>query len=173
VRDVRNQGVLMGGVNDSVERLLDLCFALLDGAGIMPYYFYMMDMIPFAEHWRVSLGQAQRLQHGIMGYLPGFATPRVTCDVPFVGKRWVDQVDEYDDVLGMSYWSKNYRTSVERDDPEAVERKYVYYDPIHTLPHEGQSWWQEHGHTEGVVTDEALAAAASSRAAAAAELAAT
>jgi len=173
VRDVRNQGVLMGGVNDSVDQLLDLCFALLDGASIMPYYFYMMDMIPFAEHWRVSLGQAQQLQHGIMGYLPGFATPRVTCDVPFVGKRWVDQVDEYDDVLGMSYWSKNYRTSVERDDPAAVDRKYVYYDPIHTLPAEGQAWWREHGHTEGLITDEAMAAAASSRAAAAAELAST
>ena len=46
VRDVRNQGVLMRSVNDSVEQLLDLCFALLDGAGIMPYYFYMCDMIP-------------------------------------------------------------------------------------------------------------------------------
>ena len=28
VRDVRNQGVLMRGVNDSTEQLLDLCFAL-------------------------------------------------------------------------------------------------------------------------------------------------
>ena len=31
-----------------------------------------------------------------MGYLPGFATPRIVCDVPFVGKRWVHQVAEYD-----------------------------------------------------------------------------
>jgi anti-sigma factor RsiW len=35
---------------NSVERMLDLCFALLDGASILPYYFYMPDMIPFAEH---------------------------------------------------------------------------------------------------------------------------
>ena len=40
VRDVRNQGVLMRGVNDSPAHLLDLCFTLLDGAGIIPYYFY-------------------------------------------------------------------------------------------------------------------------------------
>ena len=59
---------------------------------ITPYYFYMCDMIPFAEHWRVSLAEAQHLQHAIMGYLPGFATPRIVCDVPFVGKRWVHQV---------------------------------------------------------------------------------
>ncbi len=44
---------------------------LLDGAQIMPYYFYMCDMIPFSEHWRVSVADAQRLQHSIMGYLPG------------------------------------------------------------------------------------------------------
>ena len=92
VRDVRNQGVLMRGVNDSVEQLLDLCFALLDGAGIMPYYFYMCDMIPAAEHWRLAVWEAQDLQHGIMGYLPGFATPRIVCDVPYVGKRWVHQL---------------------------------------------------------------------------------
>jgi lysine 2,3-aminomutase len=145
VRDVRNQGVLMRGVNDSPEQLLDLCFALLDGAGITPYYFYMCDMIPFSEHWRVSLRRAQHLQHAIMGYLPGFATPRIVCDVPFVGKRWVHQVADYDEVRGISYWTKNYRTSIERDDPAALDRRYAYYDPIDALPAEGQQWWQREG----------------------------
>jgi lysine 2,3-aminomutase len=65
-------------------------------AGILPYYFYMCDMIPNAEHWRVSVAQAQQLQHDIMGYLPGYATARIVCDVPFVGKRWVHMVAEYD-----------------------------------------------------------------------------
>ncbi|WP_189172048.1 KamA family radical SAM protein, partial [Pilimelia anulata] len=40
VRDVRNQGVLMRGVNDSDRALLDLCFGLQGEAGILPYYFY-------------------------------------------------------------------------------------------------------------------------------------
>ena len=100
IRDVRNQGVLMNGVNADPEALLDLCFRLLDGAQIMPYYFYMCDLIPFAEHWRVSVADAQRLQHAIMGYLPGFATPRIVCDVPFVGKRWVHQLESYDTERG-------------------------------------------------------------------------
>jgi len=145
VRDVRNQGVLMRGINDSVTQLLDLCFALQDEAWITPYYFYMCDMIPFAEHWRLSLAEAQRLQHDIMGYLPGFATPRILCDVPFVGKRWVHQVDTYDKELGMSFWRKNYRTSIEAADTEALSREFVYYDPIYTLPEAGQAWWREHG----------------------------
>ncbi|HEX2050252.1 MAG TPA: lysine 2,3-aminomutase [Actinomycetota bacterium] len=141
-RDVRNQGVLMRGVNDTQKDLLDLCFALLDRAKVMPYYFYMCDMIPNAEHWRVSVHDAQRLQHAVMGYLPGFATPRIVCDVPFVGKRWVHQVEDYDRVRGISYWTKNYRTGIEHDDPQALERRYEYYDPIDTLPEEGRAYWR-------------------------------
>ena len=168
VRDVRNQGVLMRGVNAEVEDLLDLCFRLQDGAMITPYYFYMCDMIPFSEHWRVSLARAQELQHGIMGYLPGFATPRIVCDVPFVGKRWVHQQHAYDRVRGISEWTKNYRTSIEVGDDEALRRTHPYYDPIDTLPAQGQAWWQENVELERV---EALASrqAAASRAAAAAQ----
>ena len=141
-RDVRNQGVLLRGVNTTQKELLDLCFMLLDHGKIMPYYFYQCDMIPNAEHWRLAIHEAQQLQHDIMGYLPGFATPRMVCDVPFVGKRWVNQVKEYDRHLGISYWTKNYRTGIEADDPEALTRRYEYYDPVYTLPQQGQEWWR-------------------------------
>jgi KamA family protein len=144
VRDVRNQGVLLRGVNDSPRQLLDLCFGLLDEAGIMPYYFYLCDMIPNAEHWRLAVWEAQALQHAVMGYLPGFATPRIVCDVPYVGKRWVHQLDDYDRERGISYWTKNYRTGIEVADSEALTRRYEYYDPIQTLPTSGQAWWRRH-----------------------------
>ncbi|MGI8775455.1 MAG: KamA family radical SAM protein [Actinomycetota bacterium] len=142
-RDVRNQGVLLRGVNDSPKALLDLSFMLQDHAKILPYYFYMCDMIPNSEHWRLSVHEAQELQHAIMGYLPGFATPRIVCDVPYVGKRWVHQVDEYDRVKGISYWTKNYRTGIEFDDPDALRKRYAYHDPIYTLPPEGQQHWRK------------------------------
>ncbi|ANZ40548.1 lysine 2,3-aminomutase [Lentzea guizhouensis] len=143
VRDVRNQGVLMKGVNATPADLLDLCFALQGEANILPYYFYMCDMIPNAEHWRVSVWEAQELQHAIMGYLPGYATPRIVCDVPYVGKRWVHQLAEYDRELGISYWTKNYRTGIELEDPEALNRRYPYYDPISTLGETGQKRWAD------------------------------
>ncbi len=143
VRDVRNQGVLLRGVNDSANALLDLCFALLDEARIMPYYFYQCDMIPGSEHWRLTLAEAQALQSAIMGYLPGFATPRMVCDVPYVGKRWAHQVARYDTVRGISYWTKNYRTGIEAGDDLALTREYPYYDPVHTLPEEGRAWWRD------------------------------
>ena len=84
----------------------------------------------------------------MMGYLPGFATPRIVCDVPFVGKRWVHQVETYDTERGMSFWRKNYRTSIEAGDDQALSREYVYYDPIYTLPESGQQWWHE-SHRQG------------------------
>ena len=143
-RDVRNQGVLLRGVHSDSHEMLDLCFMLLDYAKIMPYYFYMCDMIPNSEHWRLSVREAQRLQHDIMGYLPGFATPRVVCDVPFVGKRWVHQLVDYDKVRGISYWTKNYKTLVDMDDPEVMEKRYTFYDPVYTLPEEGQAYWREY-----------------------------
>jgi lysine 2,3-aminomutase len=143
IRDVRNQGVLMRGVNATPADLLDLCFALQGEANVLPYYFYLCDMIPNAEHWRVAVFQAQALQHAIMGYLPGYATPRIVCDVPYVGKRWVHQVEAYDREHGISYWTKNYRTGIEHDDPAALTRRYEYYDPIDSLPEDGRRWWAE------------------------------
>ncbi|MGH3580623.1 MAG: KamA family radical SAM protein [Mycobacterium sp.] len=143
LRDVRNQGVLMRGVNATADDLLDLCFALQGEANIVPYYFYMCDMIPHAEHWRTALWEAQDLQLSIMGYLPGFATPRIVCDVPFVGKRWVHQVSRYDRTRGISYWTKNYRTGLEVADDDALNRVYPFYDPIDSLPPAGQQWWRK------------------------------
>jgi lysine 2,3-aminomutase len=143
LRDVRNQGVLLRGVNATADDLLDLCFALQGEANILPYYFYMCDMIPNAEHWRIPLWEAQQLQLSIMGYLPGFATPRIVCDVPYVGKRWVHQVVYYDRIRGISYWSKNYRTGLDEADADALNRVYPYYDPIDSLSASGQVWWQK------------------------------
>jgi lysine 2,3-aminomutase len=142
-RDVRNQGVLLRGVNTTPNQLLELCFMLADHAKVIPYYFYLCDMIPNSEHWRLAVHEAQDLQMAIMGYLPGFATPRFIADVPFVGKRWVHMLSSYDRVKGISYWRKNYRTGIEYDDPEALTREYPYYDPISTLPEEGRAYWRE------------------------------
>jgi lysine 2,3-aminomutase len=138
VRDVRNQGVLMQGINNTQRALLDLCMALQGEAGILPYYFYLCDMIPNAEHWRTSVAEAQRLQEAIMGYLPGYATPRLVCDVPWLGKRWVHQLISYDTELGVSRWSSD-------------GDRHVYYDPIASLPESGARWWAEHGRDANVL----------------------
>ena len=169
VRDVRNQGVLLRGTNDSVEQLLDLCFALQDEASITPYYFYMCDMIPFAEHWRLSLAEAQRLQHDIMGYLPGFATPRVVCDVPFVGKRWVHQVDSYDPSAECRSGARTTAPRSRRRTPRPCRASSSTTTPSTPCRQAGQDWWREHGGLEAAHAT-AMAKAAASRQASIAQL---
>ncbi len=148
VRDVRNQGVLLRGVNDTPGQLLDLCFALHGEANVLPYYFYLCDMIPGSEHWRIPLHRAQWLQEAIMGYLPGYATPRLVCDVADLGKRWVHQVTDYDRELGVSYWTKSYRTAPEArreggaDLATLLDQRFPYYDPVSSLDEAGQHWWR-------------------------------
>jgi lysine 2,3-aminomutase len=78
----------------------------------------------------------------------------------------VHQVAEYDRERGISYWTKNYRTGIERDAEDALDRRYTYYDPISTLPESGQAWWA----ARGVDPVAAEVAAASSRAASVADL---
>lgn len=143
-RDVRNQGVLLRGVNATPTDVLTLCERLLDDARIMPYYLYLCDMIPNAEHWRVSVAHGQLLQQSLMGRLPGFAIPRVVCDVPLVGKRLIDQPVAYDRERGISLWRRSADTH--RDaiaaGPE-TDRDFPYFDPIDTLPARGQAWWRD------------------------------
>jgi lysine 2,3-aminomutase len=53
---------------------------------------------------------------------------------------------EYDRVRGITYWTKNYRTGIERgglDSSAQLARKFPYHDPIATLPAEGRAWWAE------------------------------
>ncbi len=127
-------------------------------------------MIPFAEHWRLSLAEAQHLQHAIMGYLPGLrdaahrlrrAVRRQALGAP--GRRRTTAS------AASPTGRKNYRTSIEGDDAEALSREYVYYDPIYTLPEAGQQWWHESVDHEAVIA-EATEQAATSRAAAESQL---
>ena len=87
--------------------------------------------------------KAQKIQDEIMGYLPGFDTPRLVCDVPLVGKRWVHQAVEYDRVRGISYWYKNYWTTIEYMAKDPTKNRFMYFDPIVELPEEGKIYWQE------------------------------
>ncbi len=149
-RDVRNQGVLMRGVNATPSALLQLCERLLDEARIMPYYFYVCDMIPNGEHWRTSIAEAQSLQRALMGRLPGFAIPRVICDVPSVGKRWIHQPASYDCERGISRWRRD--PGSHREAPaDADAEEFPYFDPIDTLPPSGREWWEKAGEAAGDV----------------------
>ena len=98
-----------------------------------------------------------------MGYLPGFATPRIVCDVPYVGKRWVHQLAEYDPSAASPTGRRTTAPRSSTPTPRRSTARYEYYDPIHTLPESGREWWDEHAHD---TLTEASRRAAASRAAA-------
>lgn len=58
---LRNQTVLLRGVNNTFEQILSLCYNLIDNTPIEPYYLYVCDMIPNSEHWRTSIQEAEDL----------------------------------------------------------------------------------------------------------------
>jgi lysine 2,3-aminomutase len=46
-----------------------------------------------------------------------------------LASAWVHQCGGYDRERGISYWTKNYRTGIKLDDPDALSRRYPYYHP--------------------------------------------
>src|SRR5690606_25021848 len=53
-----NQSVLLRGVNDSPDALVDLSEALFD-AGVQPYYLHLLDPVAGAAHFDVDEAQAR------------------------------------------------------------------------------------------------------------------
>ena len=72
---VLNQSVLLAGVNDNVDVLVDLSEGLL-AANVLPYYLHRMDPILGTAHFEVSTERGIELIEAMRARLPGFAVPR-------------------------------------------------------------------------------------------------
>ena len=75
-----NQSVLLRGVNDSVEALEALSFALLD-AGILPYYLHQLDRVRGAHHFEVPEDEGLRLIDALRARIPGYGLPRYVREI--------------------------------------------------------------------------------------------
>lgn len=70
-----NQAVLLRGVNDDVEPLVELSERLID-LRVMPYYLHQLDRVAGAAHFEVSESRGRRLVTEMRARLPGYAVPR-------------------------------------------------------------------------------------------------
>jgi lysine 2,3-aminomutase len=131
---VRNQSVLIRGVNDAPERMITL-IKRLSAINVQPYYVYQHDMVKGVEELRTSLADSLELERWVRGATAGFNTPTFVTDAPGGGgKRDLHSFDHYDEGTGISiYRSPNV-------DPDAF---YVYYDPLDRLPTSGRRRWAE------------------------------
>ncbi|PMN86930.1 EF-P beta-lysylation protein EpmB [Enterovibrio norvegicus] len=75
-----NQGVLLKGVNDSVDSLKNLSNALFD-CGILPYYLHVLDKVKGAAHFLVSDDDARTLMAGLIQEVSGYLVPKLTREV--------------------------------------------------------------------------------------------
>lgn len=76
-----NQSVLLKGVNDSAQSLVELSHALFD-CGIYPYYLHQLDKVTGAAHFAVADERAVQLQHELRNRLPGYLVPRLVREIP-------------------------------------------------------------------------------------------
>ncbi len=80
-----NQSVLLKGVNDNSEALINLSEAL-SRAHILPYYLFLLDKVQGAQHFDISPTTAKALLHEMQSELPGYLVPKLTAEIP--GKNY-------------------------------------------------------------------------------------
>ena len=76
-----NQAVLLRGVNDRLETLLELSRRLLD-LRVMPYYLHQLDKVAGAAHFAVAEQRGRQLVEQLREQLPGYAVPRYVQELP-------------------------------------------------------------------------------------------
>lgn len=75
------QTVLLSGVNDSADAMLDL-FRALQRARVRPYYVFQCDPVAGIAHFRVSLERAKEIAAECAERIGGLALPRFVADIP-------------------------------------------------------------------------------------------
>src|SRR5271166_758063 len=127
---VRNQAVLLRGVNDDANTLRSL-ITRLGRINIHPYYVYLCDMVKSTEHFRLPLRAAQRLEKEVRGTTAGFNTPLFIVDTPS-GKRDVHSAEFHDSEYGVSGFLSP---------AVAAGQMRYYFDPIRSLGYAAAKAW--------------------------------
>lgn len=78
---VLSQSVLLRGINDHADVLVELFSQLVD-SGIMPYYLHQLDRVQGAAHFEVEETHGQALMREIAKKLPGYAVPKYVKEIP-------------------------------------------------------------------------------------------
>jgi len=73
--------VLLRGVNDDADALVELCRRLID-LRVMPYYLHQLDRVAGAAHFEVPEATGRRLITELRRRLPGYAVPRYVRETP-------------------------------------------------------------------------------------------
>ena len=76
-----NQSVLLRGVNDSTDALVELSERLF-ALGVLPYYLHQLDRVRGTAHFEVPDARARELAETLRARLPGYLVPRLVREIP-------------------------------------------------------------------------------------------
>ncbi|MBE0567452.1 MAG: KamA family radical SAM protein [Krumholzibacteria bacterium] len=146
---VRNQSVLIRGVNDDADRMANLV-RQLSWMNVQPYYVYQHDMVKGVEELRTRLEDSMEIERRVRGVTAGFNTPTFVTDVPGGGgKRDLHSFEFYDEITGVSVY---------RSPAVDPDKAYLYFDPIGLLPDAGRERWARPAEHARIVKEALLAA---------------
>jgi lysine 2,3-aminomutase len=146
---VRNQSVLIRGVNDTIETMT-LLVKRLGHLNVHPYYVYVHDMVRGVEDLRTSVDTALHIEKHVRGITAGYNTPTFVVDAPGGGgKRDAHSFEHYDRDTGISVYAA---PSVKPG------QLFTYFDPLHQLSTYQQRRWAD-PRKQPVMIEDALAKA--------------
>ena len=77
---VLNQAVLLKGVNDSAQTLVDLSYRLFE-AQVLPYYLHVLDKVKGAHHFDLGAEKIDQIYKDVLASLPGYLVPKLVREV--------------------------------------------------------------------------------------------
>ena len=141
---VRNQTVLLKGVNNDLDTMRELIRQLAEiniqpvrfqhspitnaaDARIIQYYVYQGDLVRGLEDLRTPLHEIVVLESQIRGTIAGFMTPSFIVDLPGGGgKRLAGSFETYDRITG--------KATFRAPGVKGADHVHTYYDPLWSLP---------------------------------------
>ncbi|WP_349926957.1 EF-P beta-lysylation protein EpmB [Acinetobacter sp. A1-4-2] len=77
---VLNQAVLLKGVNNSAQLLVDLSYRLFE-TGVMPYYLHVLDKVKGAHHFDLRPEEINLIYKEVLENLPGYLVPKLVREI--------------------------------------------------------------------------------------------
>lgn len=77
---VLNQSVLLKGVNDTADTLLELSHRLFE-AQVLPYYLHVLDKVKGAQHFDLDKNKIEDIYKDVLANLPGYLVPKLVREI--------------------------------------------------------------------------------------------
>ena len=85
-----NQSVLLKGINDDVQTMVQLSNRLF-ASGILPYYLHVLDSVQGTHHFSITDQQANAIWQQMQAQLSGYLLPRLVREIPQrSAKTWIN-----------------------------------------------------------------------------------